>query len=431
VKEKKNLKSENIKQIYHNKEVELLNNVEDHINQNKKYSDFLNRISSTSLIKEDYITFYIYKYIDREFEFQNDFKNNNKVIELLSNLRYSEDKYQIVKDDEQIDIILKKIIWIESYKDYIKSILEIFDHAKIIVPNDDLLYQIIRDTIYDTKIGLEYTVNKHREHIREVNECFYLLLSGICLGLISDKIKLGIDMIQNYSTQLKKINMILKDLDYDLILDLNEIYIIDELIQIIEYQYQKGININTITEIRKNLRDSAIKIKSGQIIKLGINFENIYEILKNEEKNEKYYSRYYDILKYIYMKEIEKVYDIEYRKTMVQLLIKEKNIIKKSNDIFQKLFESYLLNKDDKIDLKNFKLKVGDSDPIIKCFNDNLDIKNKNNQNYLALKETLIYFFEKNSLIYLENKSLEDEEPKNIFLDCNKYLYEKIGQNKK
>ena len=111
----------------------------------------------------------------------------------MSNLRYSEDKYQIVKDDEQIDIILKKIIWIESYKDYIKSILEIFDHAKIIVPNDDLLYQIIRDTIYDTKIGLEYTVNKHREHIREVNECFYLLLAGICLGLMSDEIKLGID----------------------------------------------------------------------------------------------------------------------------------------------------------------------------------------------------------------------------------------------
>ena len=59
VKESKNLKSENIKQIYHSKEVELLNNVEDYINQNKKYSDFLKRISSTSLIKEDYITLYI------------------------------------------------------------------------------------------------------------------------------------------------------------------------------------------------------------------------------------------------------------------------------------------------------------------------------------------------------------------------------------
>ena len=59
VKESKKLKSEYIKQIYHSKEVELLNNVEDYINQNKKYSDFLKRISSTSLIKEDYITLYI------------------------------------------------------------------------------------------------------------------------------------------------------------------------------------------------------------------------------------------------------------------------------------------------------------------------------------------------------------------------------------
>ena len=66
VKETKSLKSENIKQIYHSKEVELLNSVEDYINQDKKYSDFLNRISSTSLIKEDYITFYIYKYIENK-----------------------------------------------------------------------------------------------------------------------------------------------------------------------------------------------------------------------------------------------------------------------------------------------------------------------------------------------------------------------------
>ena len=105
----------------------------------------------------------------------------------MSNLRYSEDECQIVKDDGQIDIILKKIIWIETYKDYIKSILEIFNHAKIIIPNDNLLYQIIRDTIYDSKIDLKYIVNKHRE------QCFYLLLAGICLGLMSDEIKLGID----------------------------------------------------------------------------------------------------------------------------------------------------------------------------------------------------------------------------------------------
>jgi hypothetical protein len=329
VKSNKKLSSDKIKLIYNDKESTLVNMVEEYINQDKKYSDVLKRISSTSLIKEDYITFYLDKYIDKDIDLQNDFKNNNKIIELLLSLRYSEDKYNIAKDDEEINIILKKIIWIESNKDYIKSILEIFDHAKIIIPNDNVLYQTIEDIIYDSNIGIKYKVDKNREHIREVNECFYLLLSSICLGLISDKIKLGIDMIQNYSTQLKKINMILKDLDYDLILDLNEIYIIDELIKIIEYQYQKGTNINTITEIRKNLRDSAIKINSGDIINLGINFENIYEILKNEEKNEKYYCRYYDILKYIYMKEIEKVYDIEYRKTIVQLLIKEKNIIKK------------------------------------------------------------------------------------------------------
>ena len=80
------------------------------------------------------------------------------------------------------------------------------------------------------------------------------------------------------------------------------------------------------------------------------------------------------------------------------------------------------MNKDDKIYLKNFELNIEDSEPRIKCLNDNLDIKNNNNQNYLTLKEILIYlinfdlFFEKNMLVGLENKSLEEEEPKNFFV---------------
>ena len=424
------LSSDKIKLIYHDKEAILLNLVEDYINQDKKYSDILKRISSTSLIKEDYITFYLDKYIDRDIDFQNDFKNNNKIIKLLSCLRYSEDKYNIAKNDEEINIILKKIIWIESNKDYIKSILEIFDHAKIIVPNDNVLYQTIEDKIYDRNINIEYIVDENREHIREVNECFYLLLAGICLGLVSDEIKLGIEMIHNYNTQLKKINIILKDLDYDLILDLNEVYIIDELIQIIEYQYQKGININTIIKIRNNLRDSVIYIKSGKILELLKIFENIYNILKNEPKDKKYYNKYYETLKYIFMKEIEKVNDIRYHEIIVKSLIAEKDVIKKSNDIFQKLLESYISTEEGEIDLINFKSKIleENSGEIINYLNENL--KNENNENYTTLKEILIYFFEKNSLIYLKNKSLENKKPKNFFIDCNKYLNEDIGKYK-
>ena len=112
------------------------------------------------------------------------------------------------------------------------------------------------------------------------------------------------------------------------------------------------------------------------------------------------------------MKEIEKVNDINIKSNnSFELLIKEKDIIKKSN----------------KIDLKNLKSNIlkGDNDVIIKNINDNLDTKNEKIGYYLELKETLIYFFEKNKLIYLENKSLEGE-PMGIFKDCMDIYIKKL-----
>ena len=141
--------------------------------------------------------------------------------------------------------------------------------------------------------------------------------------------------------------------------------------------------------------------------------------------------KYYNVLKYIFWKEIEKVKDINYHKTIVKLLIEEKDLIKKSNGFFQKL-----IVKGDQFDLINFKSNIlkGESNDIIKYLNDNLKPENERNEKkeiYSALKETLIYFFEKNSLIYLENKSLEEEEPLNFFIDCNQYLDGEIKEDKK
>ena len=141
--------------------------------------------------------------------------------------------------------------------------------------------------------------------------------------------------------------------------------------------------------------------------------------------------KYYNVLKYIFWKEIEKVKDINYHKTIVKLLVEEKDLIKKSNGFFQKL-----IVKGGQFDLINFKSNIlkGENNDIINYLNDNLKPENERNERkaiYFALKETLIYFFEKNSLIYLENKSLEKEEPLNFFIDCNQFLDNEIKEDKK
>ena len=435
----KSEKREKEKNSFH-KEEELLNKVEEYINNEQKYYDIINDIPP-DLLLEDYITFYINKYINikNDTEVENDFKNNNKVIELLLDTRFSKDiKYLMAFNPTNITLL--KIIWIESNKDYIKKILDIFYQAKIIIPDENELYQIIEDTIKDTNENnedaiedrkifgpIKYVVDKNKEHTKEINECFYVLLSSICLSLISNKVKLEEKTIHNYNTLLKIINKILKTLDYDLSLNLNEIYTIDELINIIDYQFQKGINIKNIEKIRNNLRESAINLQNDRINDLGKNFVEIFNILKKEQKDKKYNSKYYDVLISIFLKEIEKLDNIDYHKTILEELVKEKDLIKKSNSILELFIKPYFLKEDDEDDFENSKINLLDGeDDIIKKIEANLS--KENNENYLALRETLIYLFEKKTLIYLEKeKSLEDI-PMEIFKTCNEYLDEESNK---
>ncbi len=409
-------KPENAKDLFHEKEKELLNKVSEKISQDKLYFDLINKITP-DLILKDYITFYLEKSIGTYS------KSFWKLIDLLLSLRFSEEN-EIIKDNKnnEINIIILKIIWIESNRNYIESILKSFEISKDIMnyKNGIELNQIIYDLIYDTESPIKYIVDKERnpEFTREVNECFYILLGGLCLS-ITENIKLVEVTIKDYSDRLKEINNILQILNHDLNINLNELCIIDELINIIEYELDKGIkNIKNIEIIRNYLVENSKiiqKNRSDKFSKLIDNFMNLNKILK-EEKDEKFKNKYYETLKYIYMQEIKKIKDDTYRAAIFGELMKEKDIIKKSNDVLQLLLQSYL--EDIMYTLEDL-LNNKDKYVIIQLIDKNLS--DNTTDYYLALSETLIYFFEKNSLIYLKDESLE-EEPLDIFKDCNEFL---------
>ena len=102
--------------------------------------------------------------------------------------------------------------------------------------------------------------------------------------------------------------------------------------------------------------------------------------------------------------------------------MKEKEIIKKSNDILQILLQSYI-EKEDYIYTQEDLLDNKDKYIIIQLIDKYLSDNTKDY--YLALSETITYFFEKNSLIYLKyilkDQTLE-EDPLDIFIDCNEFL---------
>ena len=128
------------------------------------------------------------------------------------------------------------------------------------------------------------------------------------------------------------------------------------------------------------------KNRDDKISNLNKNFLDLNNKLK-EEKDEEFKNKYYDTLKYIYLKEINKVNESAYLAVILGELIKEKEIFKKSNDILQILLEYYIdkyYYKETKNELLTNKKYI-----IIKLIDKYLS--NNNVEYYLVLSESVIY----------------------------------------
>ena len=441
--------SEKQKIEFHNKEEYFLSSLYDKVSEDTFIFETINKIPYNFILR-DYITYYLDKYNDNN-------SKNNKIIELLINLRFNEEKNQIIKNNQNdpIKLLLIKIMWIESNVIYISSILKIFSYGKKLFKDENILYKMMEEKINNENRSIKYLTNEKRnpEHTREVNECYYIILASLCLSITSEEIKLTESFnsennkveINLYYNILKEINIILQNLNNDLYIYLNEMYIIDELKEIIELQKLKEINIEKIQEIRKYLNEGSLILQnneSDKIYELVENFNNIYDLLYlidiKKEDDTNYYNKYYDTLKYIFFKEINKIADINYRCKILEKLLQEKEIIKKSNDIFQILLKKYISVKaGDKEFKKNLSIISKGGDEIINLIENNLIDPQKENNNF-ALSETLLYFFEKNSIIYLKNTLYDkkepillEKEPLDIFKDCIKFLTDCEEKSKK
>jgi len=436
--------AEEIKQ-FHNMEYSLLNNVnnyiDEYITKNKIIFEVLNKIPF-DLIFKDYFTLFLQNFKKNNYFYSKD-EIYLKLIELLLKLRFKEEK--------DLNGLIMKIIWIESNANYILNIFKIIENAIPIFKDSNKFYNKIEELIFKNGNKIKYITNENKnpEITREVNECFYILLSSICYSIISDEIELTLSVnkkikhsikVNDYYYMLKNINKILQILNDDLNICLNEMYIIDELIKIIEI-FGKKKNIEKINEIKNLMKESAFIIQkynnnevklNDELIK---NFEEIYNsIIKDEVigKDEKDY--FYDKIRYILLKEIKKIPYIDYRYKIVEKLLESNEMIRKSNDIFQILLKDYI-KKDYKLS-RNIILN-GDDDII--------ELLDKTVNNNYVLAQTLLYFFEKNALNYLDNIlnskkeiindkiketviiKLEDE-PLDILKDCyevlNFYIFE-------
>jgi len=363
----------------------------------------------------------------------------HKFINLILDLRIN-NEHEIFKENEgnKFKIFLLQVSWLESNKDNILFLLDIYCNLKINFQKDEELIQKIEEIINSKKIKYITEETRNPKHTTEVNECFYIMLASICLSIIEINIQIN---NSSYFNTLKKSIKLIKYVNDNLSLYLNEVFILDTIIDIYEtlspkeFENDKGLN-SKFNEIVKNIIESNEIIQSScedKYSKLSESFSKFFHLLKkiiidNESKE------YYLLLKKIYLNEIKKVANANYRATIFNYLIKYNETIRSSGDIFQILFKLLIIPVKDKY-LNTINNLLYDKSEIGKIIENVL--KDENENNHLALSETLIYFFEKNSHVYLNNifkekpKILLEGQPLDVFKAAIEYLKNYLNYKEK
>ena len=304
------------------------------------------------LLLNDYISFYL-RNIDKDINFMNLPFNDDyhKFVILLINLRYNE-KHKIFEDnkDDKIKLFLIKIMWLESNINYIIKIIQLYKILKNIFSDNNKLFNLVEEII--KKKNIRYITNKDKnpKHTTEVNECFYIILAAICLSVLPDNINYKEIEQNNYFSSLKNGLKIINNLNDELLIFLNEMYIIDELIKVYDTLLKNNkCSSDAIEEISKNLKNNSEILQSNNediSEKLINGFLNLYELIKKyltfEDRD------YSNLLYYIFYKEIKKIKNINYRSVIFSKLIEENETFTNINDILNLLFKSLIKPAKDK-----------------------------------------------------------------------------------
>ena len=390
----------------------------------------------------------ILKLIDIRFKLS-EYKNKND----------NEINYKIISEnDDNLKIFLIKILWMESNYDYIINIIKIYNKLSSLEPKNekDILFNDIEKYIKNGIVKYIAQEKRNPEHTKEVNEYFYIMLASICQCITNEDLlnKLVSDEFPNFIENCQNSLDIITKLSDELLLFLNERYIIEEFLLIIEGINKMNLNdkdfsINILMKLKslsniiqseednkiKLLIESFLDINEYIIKELDINKMNNEENENNElNKND---VESYDLLVRFYLKEYKRLIDINYRTTILEQVLNNDEIIKKSLELFKLILKNILQPEIDKFEkiLDKFDNKTDDIYEMIE------------KKDSVILDDTLLYLFEKHIFIYFEKAELIedkvikkkkfptysgtgktrdiiiDKEPIDIFAKCLTYLY--------
>ena len=406
-----------------------LKNMETEIKKNELFQKLIecgkeypedNRKFFEWLLDDYYLLFLIDILPDIKNSFHN-LENYKNLLKKMVDLRYNSGNE--VEEVELVKSFAMKIVWFESNSEYISIVINIY--KKIFFYDKDLFKKI--NNIID-KEEIKYEISKRApSYTKEINSPFFFILESI-LKIITTDFDFKMLKEQEFYDFMNSLKGICQDalrFVNELSIYSKEVFTIQQFLAIEEkLNLENKMNLDNILKVLKilsdhtkftnNLIDDDTKYKD-----LSDNIQSLYEFLLKELGDNDNFS---ELIMKIFLNEIKKIENENYRKTIVELVMKKPKLIAKSFSILSFIL-SDLINSDPKYVLNNLE--------DIRT-NHKLFLEPLNSINNDALTEIILFIFESQINSYFNSiVNLSDKELKKYFNTFLEYRnnHEEINQS--
>lgn len=343
IKEKENQEYENDKNNYRRKQDILINRV---IEGFRKINLFIkledkdnnNQLSKDIIINiiDDYFNIFLSE------KYNCDYSNMKTILFLIIKLRFEEVNERLLKH------ISKIILFVEANSKYIYIILDMFNMIYEYNKNYlDLIIKLIEENKANYNI-----IQNYDEIKKEINYPFYVILESMIQIIFNIEFFVKIenfkyfDFVRTCNNFLQNANII----DMNLRLNSRNIFQLKIFVQIGEFKHEENeqnkdeefndfINLiqNEISYLNqnKNIDNGNVNRNLQEIL------EKEYQFLQNRLKNEK---KYYNIILSFFGIKLNQIYNEQYHKKILEIVLSDQNLIQKAHSIFSIIFDKNIIS---------------------------------------------------------------------------------------
>ena len=371
------------------------------------------------LLMNDYYHIFLSDNLPDVKDFDKNMENYKNIIKLMIHQRFNTGD-----EGEEVDPIratAKKMVWIETYNQYISILMTIFSKLSQYEEN---LFNKIEKLIKDREILLEEDENRNPHHTIEYKSPFYYITEALL------RISIDVDLFsklkgQEFYDYINLLKTIYKDcliINDDMSIFSKEIFTIQQFLEIEEgLNNVNKSNEENILKILKILTDlSKVNNLNVEISQKGEDLSNLikqlYEFLNTNLGDTE---NFRELMMGIFVGELKKVKNDDYRLTLIDIIIKNNSLIVYSYPFMVIIMSGYI-SSDPALISENLKNLQEAQTPWIELIN------NANND---ILNEILLSIFENKINIYFESiPSLPDEDLEDFFKKYFDYKNENDGK---